>query len=146
MMYVQESLGGKKKVVWTTVEKKLKIKIILRWKANSFNHLSYIIGHSANSPWQNLKKLMLLASTTAMTIIFFPFFNAANGFGFRTAAAAAGAGDGKAHGNSLRINDGSGVGTTTVGSGGGGGGGAEGGPPIGDRRCRGCGGGASGRT
>jgi len=96
-----------------------------------------------NSPCPNLKKLILLASTTAITIIFFPFFNATKGFGFR-----AGAGDdlgGKAHGNSLRINDGSGVGTTTVGSGGGGGG-VEDAPPIGDRRCRGWGGGASGRT
>ena len=73
-----------------------------------------------------------------MTIIFFPLFRATNGLGFR--AVGAGGVGGNAHGNSLRINEGSTVGRTTVGGGAGGGG-----APIGERRCRGLGGGASGR-
>lgn len=74
-----------------------------------------------------------------MTMIFFPFFKATNGLGFR--AGGVGGAGGKAHGNSLRMNEGSAVGRTT------GGGGASGsGAPIGERRCRGLGRGASGRT
>jgi hypothetical protein len=44
------------------------------------------IGHSENVPWPNLKKLILPESTTAITMIFFPAFNAMNGFGWCTGA------------------------------------------------------------
>ena len=118
----------------------IKIPIITIKLSGMDQYNSYIIGHSENSACPNLKKLILPASTTAMTMIFFPLFKAANGFGFR--AGGADGVDGNAHGNSLRINEGPTIGTTGVGGGGAGGSGA----PVGERRCRGLGRGASGRT
>jgi len=43
------------------------------------------MGHSSNAPWLNRKKLILPWSTVATTIVFFPCFRAANGWGFRRA-------------------------------------------------------------
>lgn len=58
-------------------------------------------------PCPNLKKLIVPASTTATTTIFFPVFNARNGFGFFAATGVEGA---NAHGKILRIDNVPGVG------------------------------------
>lgn len=100
------------------------------------------IGHSVNAPWLNLKKLVLLASTTAMMTVFFPDFSATNGFIFRAGAVLAGV-DGvlKNHRSSFCqkvCSGGAGDGTGVVGVGTC--------APEGGRFCRGVGRGLSGRT
>ena len=69
-------------------------------KSNFF--LFYTIGHSVNSPWPNRKKLVLLASTTAMMMTFFPVFKATNGFGLRPGSERLVGGVENIHGKSLQ--------------------------------------------
>ena len=54
------------------------------------SHPGHAIGHSVNTPWPNLKKLIMPASTTAITTIFFPALRNTNGLGTRGMGADAG--------------------------------------------------------
>lgn len=94
-----------------------------------------------NSPWPNLKKLVLLASTTAMMTIFFPDLSATNGFIFRAGTMLEGADVVlKNHGNNLcsKVRSGAITGCAEVM-------GTEAGAPGGGRFWRGAGRGLSGR-
>lgn len=93
------------------------------------------------APWLNLKKLMLPASTTAITIVLLPALRAMKGLGLQagTAGCIGGVG-GKAHGNKRQINEGAwdeAGGTTACGAG-------DISSAATGRRCRGSGGGCSG--
>ncbi len=67
--------------------------------------LHYTIGHSVNTPCPNLKKLIVPASTAAMTTVLLPIFKDGNGFGGRAGVSAFVAAQGHTQVITLRPSD-----------------------------------------